>query len=146
MLKIRSGEEESAAVEEEKVMEGEVSTIGVFKALTLYQCVLTAEHLIFYEKHNGKVSDRIAKKLLLRNLKISRIDTLSFKLESVFINEILTCKDNEEADRWIHQIDQCLFENSTRLQMFNMMEEESVDGPLIYIPYDSHINMHVSTL
>lgn len=44
------------------------------------------------------------KKLLLRNMKVSRIDNNTFKLESVLVNEIITCKDKEEADKWIYHI------------------------------------------
>jgi hypothetical protein len=124
-------------------MEGEVSTISVFKAVNVYHCVLTAEHLYFYDKSGGRVNHgRLGKKLLLKNMKVTRLDALSFKLESVLTNEILTCRDGEEKERWIYQIEQRIFDNSTRMQMFSMMEEEAGDGsPLIYIPYDSHIRL-----
>ena len=97
-------------IAEEKFMEGETSTISVFKAVNIYHSILTSDYLYFYEKDNGKINyEKMLKRLLLRNMKVSRIDSNTFKLESVLVNEIITCNDKEDAEKWIYHIEQRIF-------------------------------------
>lgn len=51
------------------------------------------------------------------------------------------------ADKWIYQIEQRIFENSSKMQMFSMMEESQDENtPNIYYQYDTLIELSVKTI
>jgi hypothetical protein len=88
--------------------------------------MLISDSLLFYEKTQGKADlSQISKKISLQNLTISRRDDLSFKLESMLTNEIISCRTKEDTDMWIYLIEQRIYECSNKFKLFNMVEEES---------------------
>ncbi len=66
--------------EEYKFMEGETVIINVLKSYKTYHTVLTEDSLVFLETDPGSKEEKIAKKLPLHNLTLTRCDELSFKL------------------------------------------------------------------
>ena len=121
--------------------------MSILKSLKVYHTMLISDSLLFYEKTQGKADlSQISKKISLQNLTISRRDDLSFKLESMLTNEIISCRTKEDTDMWIYLIEQRIYECSNKFKLFNMVEEESEKQnaeALIYIPYDSTIDILV---
>ena len=121
--------------------------MSILKSLKVYHTMLISDSLLFYEKTQGKADlSQISKKISLQNLTISRRDDLSFKLESMLTNEIISCWTKEDTDMWIYLIEQRIYECSNKFKLFNMVEEESEKQnaeALIYIPYDSTIDILV---
>ena len=100
--------------------------MSILKSLKVYHTMLISDSLLFYEKTQGKADlSQISKKISLQNLTISRRDDLSFKLESMLTNEIISCRTKEDTDMWIYLIEQRIYECSNKFKLFNMVEEES---------------------
>ena len=81
---------------------------------------MVEDRLILFEKgEDGRVDyTQTSKSIFLNNLSVSRCDEMSFKLESVTIDEILHCKSTIETDRWVYHIEERILETSSKQKIF----------------------------